>query len=372
MQRIAISPRPGWRTRVESQGLLYHDQYYTETAAYVFTEAEILRIEKATAEIFELCLEAVRSVIEKGLWAEFQIPPQYADLIAASWRDDHPSLYGRMDLALGADGSIRLLEFNADTPTSLLEAAVVQWHWLEDHKPGADQFNSIHDKLVAHLKRCAPDFHGPLHFACVEDSEEDFLTTKYLQDCAEAAGLRTAFCYMDEIGVSDAGAFIGPAGLPLSNIFKLYPWEWMFREEFGPDLLRQPGDTLWIEPPYKAILSNKALLPYLHQLFPSSPYILPAFLEEPASGSYVRKPVFGREGSNVRIVQGGRVTAESGGDYGEEGFVYQQYVPIQSFSGITPVIGSWVIGGEPAGMGIRESDGPITSNKSRFVPHYFS
>jgi glutathionylspermidine synthase len=40
-------------------------------------------------------------------------------------------------------------------------------------------------------------------------------------------------------------------------------------------------------------------------------------------------------------------------------------------AGSFPVIGSWVIGDAAAGIGIREDDGPITRNSSRFVPHYF-
>jgi glutathionylspermidine synthase len=36
-------------------------------------------------------------------------------------------LYGRFDLAYRGDGPPKLLEYNADTPTALFEAAVVQW-----------------------------------------------------------------------------------------------------------------------------------------------------------------------------------------------------------------------------------------------------
>jgi glutathionylspermidine synthase len=371
MQRLSITPRPSWRSQVEAQGLLYHDQYYTESAAYVFSEAEILNIEKATQEIFDLSLTVVDHVVKRGLWDEFQIPRQYGEWIAKSWKDDAPSFYGRLDLSVTPEGSIKLLEFNADTPTSLLEAAVVQWQWLQDHRPGADQFNSIHEKLLEHMRVCKADFHGPLHFACVADSEEDFLTVKYLQDVATQAGIRTAFCYMHEIGVSESGAFTGADSLPISNIFKLYPWEWMMREEFGPDLIRSGDDTLWIEPPYKAILSNKMLLVYLHLLFPNSPYILPAQTESTPAYDHVRKPIFGREGSNTSIMAGGNSLEETSGDYGEEGFICQKYAPLPDFDGWHPVVGSWLIGGAPAGIGIRESRSRITDNRSQFVPHYF-
>ena len=36
-----------------------------------------------------------------------------------------------------------------------------------------------------------------------------------------------------------------------------------------------------------------------------------------------------------------------------------------------PVLGSWVIDGTAAGIGIRESATPVTDNLSAFVPHLF-
>jgi glutathionylspermidine synthase len=76
-----------------------------------------------------------------------------------------------------------------------------------------------------------------------------------------------------------------------------------------------------------------------------------------------------REGANVSVVVEERRVAETGGDYGEEGFVFQQFVaPVNDQH---PIIGSWVIDGASAGMGIRESSALVTDNLSRFVPHFF-
>jgi glutathionylspermidine synthase len=44
---------------------------------------------------------------------------------------------------------------------------------------------------------------------------------------------------------------------------------------------------------------------------------------------------------------------------------------LPEFVGRYPVIGAWIVGDEPAGIGIREDDTPITRNTSRFIPHYF-
>jgi glutathionylspermidine synthase len=121
------------------------------------------------------------------------------------------------------------------------------------------------------------------------------------------------------------------------------------------------------------LLSNKGILPVLWELFPDHPYLLAASFERPAAGAdWVKKPLLGREGSNVTLHRAGRELG-TGGDYGKEGFVYQDVGPLKDFEGMYPVVGSWVIGhaegDSAAGIGIRESDTPITTNLSRFVPH---
>jgi glutathionylspermidine synthase len=374
VKRLSISERPNWQQTVESQGFLFHSTdtpYWNESACYEFRETEILAIERATNELFELCMEAVQHVIDRKRYAEFHIPAEYGELIEFSWDNDLPSLYGRFDLAY--DGQqIKMLEFNADTPTSLLEASVIQWFWLQDYDKHKDQFNSIHDRLLAHLREIKPYMLSPeLHFSCVRDSTEDYMTVAYLMDCAQQAGYHPNFLYVDEIGYNDASQqFQGVQNEHIRNIFKLYPYEWMIHEEFGPKLIADREKTYWIEPAWKMILSNKMILRVLWELFPYHPHLLETSLA-PLAGDYVRKPKLSREGANVTLMKSGRVLAETGGDYGEEGYVYQRYFPIPAFDGRTPVLGSWVIGGEAAGMGIREAGGPITDNLSRFVPHFF-
>jgi len=377
MQRIAIKPRQDWQNKIKEQGFLFYDlvAYYQEDRAYVFTLDEVNQIELATNKLFEMCMDVVAYVIEHELWDEFFIPREYAALIKWSWENDKPSFYGRFDLAYN-NGQIKLLEFNADTPTSLLESSVIQWYWLQDYNPGLDQFNSIHEKLIAHLQDCkAYMLPGKLYFSCVQESLEDRMTVGYLEDVAAQAGISTDFIYIDDIGIDAKEQFVTPDGIPLRNVFKLYPYEWLFREAFGPYLNSNRDTCYWIEPAYKAILSNKMLLKYLYELFPDSPYLLPCQFIQPGEevkmpGDYVLKPVFSREGANVSIVRAGKVVEESSGDYGEEGFMCQQYVALPNFEGKTAVIGSWVIGGEAAGMCVRESETMISGNTGKFCPHF--
>jgi len=375
MERLASTPRPDWEKTVESQGFLFHTTdegpYWNEEACYHFTSAEIDTIDEAAASLNDLCLAAVEVVVDKGMWDDFNIPPAYRDWLKQSWRTDELTVVGRFDFAYDGSGPPKLLEYNADTPTSLLEASVIQWHWMKELHPDADQFNSIHEKLIDAWKRVkAERVHmDRVDFAAVAGCIEDFMTVNYLRDTAMQAGIDTAYMDIEAIGWNPGRrGFVDAAERPLLNVFKLYPWEWMLQEEFGPHLV-EPG-TQWLEAPWKVLLSNKAILAVLWQLFPDNPYLLPASLTE-MPGDVVIKPRQAREGANVRILRSGQPVAETKGTYTGP-FVWQRYQPIKTFDGCTPVIGAWMVNGNSCGIGIREDDGLITGNFSRFVPHYFT
>lgn len=369
MIRHTVVPRKNFKEITESQGLLWAEGYYNEDATYQFSMNEILHLEKATADVFAMCEVVMNAVVEdSNLLNKFYIPQPFHDLIRQSWLEDDFSLYSRFDLAYNAvTGDIKVLEFNADTPTSLLEASVIQWFWLQDFDRHKDQFNSLHEKLLAHFRVGRSYLSTQLTFLCLTESREDYVTTAYLQSLAQEAGFRTLLKDIGDLAVdAEAGIFEEPG-----DIFKLYPWEWMFTEDFAPYLLSDQ-QTKWIEPAYKAVWSNKFLMVLLHRFFPDSPYILRADTQPGDLRNFVKKPVFSREGANVSIVKDGRTVAETDGDYGQEGYIYQEYFEIPQHSGYTPILGSWIVGGEPAGIGIRESAGLITDNKSTFVNHFIS
>ena len=315
------------------------------------------------------CLDAIQHVIDTKRYDALKIAPALVPAIEWAWEAEPPSIYGRFDFAM-VDGIPKLLEYNADTPTTLLESAVVQWHWLQECLPGRRQFNSIWEALVEFWTWCREnDFlkGDRVHFAC-GTATEDVMTTATLQDAAREAGLLTEMLRMEDIGW-DGRRFVDLQNQAIRTVFKLYPWEFLLREEFARPLMGTYRDVQWIEPIWKAMLSNKAILALLWELFPTSPYLLPAYLDGPRDLSrYVRKPIFGREGANVSIY-GAESEATMPGTYGREGFVFQGFAPLPDFGGNRPVVGSWVVDGESVGIGIREADGPITGNLSRFVPH---
>jgi glutathionylspermidine synthase len=374
MQRIAITPRNNWQKTVEGLGFGFHTTdvpYWDESAYYTFTMPEIEKLENATAELWDMCLQAVQHVIDNNLFNQFMIPPFMAQHITDTWNNDAPAIYGRFDFCYDGKGDPKLLEFNADTPTSIFEASIIQWFWLKDFDEPKDQFNSMHEKLIDYWKYLK-DYLYPnkLYFTCVKDNLEDFTTTAYLQDCAMQGGLETAFIYINEIGWDNNNRyFVDLDNQPIRNIFKLYPYEWMIDEEFGQNLVADEVKANWIEPSWKMILSNKAILPILWQLFPYHKNLLPAYFTRSNLKDYVKKPLLSREGANITIVENEKLIANSDGDYGAEGFIFQELCKLPNFDGNFPVIGSWVIGQQPAGMGIRESNTLITDNVSRFIPH---
>ncbi|MFG6446371.1 glutathionylspermidine synthase family protein [Microbacterium sp. P06] len=402
MRRTDMTPRPAWRERCDEVGFSFYDlaseggrPYWNESAAYVFTAAEIDLIESATQELFDRCMDAVEFVVRQGRFDEFGIPPALHELVRASWDDDDPTVYGRFDLAYdGGDsgpGTVTLLEFNADTPTSLVETAAAQWQWLDDLRsagtlpPGADQFNSLHERLMEqwdHLRRArwglAPG--ARLHLASLHDSGdgelivEDFDTVAYMAETAKAAGFDPKLIFMEDLRWSvERHLFIDGDDEPVKHIFKLYPWEWMIAEQFGNFLPFSRETTQWVEPAWKLLLSNKQLLVVLWELFPEHPNLLPAYTGAgPLLGRpYVSKPRLGREGANVTVYNGdGMVVASQPGSYGEEGLIFQRRARFAPIAGKTAVIGSWIVGETPAGIDLRETSGPITGDLAEFVPHY--
>ena len=376
MERIVSTPRPNWVEAVEARGLKWHTgatPYWSEDAYYRFSTDEIDSIERGTNELHERCLEAVQHVIDERRYAELKIPEHAIPLIERTWKEEPPSIYGRFDLAFDGKSPPVMLEYNADTPTSLLEASVIQWDWLEALHPVADQFNSIHERLVGLWRQMIPYLGasralGPLvHFSSMDDIE-DGMTTAYLAETAVQAGLRAELVAVGDIGWDpDAREFVDASNRRIENLFKLYPWEWLIHEPFAQFIAK--ADTQFIEPAWKMILSNKGILAILWDLFPGHANLLPAYLDEPQGMfEYAKKPLLSREGANVTI-HTMKEHLESSGEYGAEGYVFQQLAPIPEIEGRRPIVGSWIVGQEASGMGIRESEGWVTGNTSRFVPH---
>lgn len=381
MRRLKVDPRENWQDIARSKGFNFHhvngDLYWDESVCYAFSLREIEEdLEGPAQELADMCLDLVAEAVEsERILEQLAIPPHFWDMTRDSWRRNEPSLYGRFDFGYDGKGPAKLYEYNADTPTSLYEGAYFQWLWLEDAiRQGilpaqADQFNSIQEALIETFGLFQVD--GLLHLASVKGTEEDRATVEYLRDCAVQAGLDTKQIYMEDILADSQGQFMDADQEPIYWLFKLYPWECMLGDDFG---LLLPGcDTTFVEPPWKMILSNKGLLPLLWERHRGHPNLLPAWFHKPGqtplSDSYVIKPLFSREGANIRVINHGEEIFSSPGEYGKEGHIAQALHYPPNFEGQGPVLGLWIVNNNSRGLSIREDSSPITGDLSRFVPH---
>lgn len=416
MQRVAMAERPDWKAAADAQGFRFHsmhgEPYWDETSAYVFTLDEIERdLEDPATELHAMCLDLVDRVVRSdALLQRFDIPRVHWDLVAESWARRDPALYGRFDFIHcggAADGTptpgpAKMIEYNADTPTSLFESAAFQWTWLEECRAqgllpdGADQFNLIYESLVARIADIFPagtDIHFASHGG-PEANPEDYATTEMIAYAARDAGMGAHYTAMEAIGLTVDGQFADSERRVIGTLFKLYPWESMLREPFAADI--SASRCRFLEPPWKAILSNKAMLPLLWQMHEGHPNLLPAAFEDDllnpgtrldasisdatrdALGkASVTKPLFSREGASITIREDGTVIeAAADRSYDAHPRIVQAYHPQPVYGGedgtpgMRPVLGLWVVGDTACGLGVREDASRITQDLSRFKPHY--
>ncbi len=380
MKRIAIVERGDWRAQAAEYGFRFHtidgQRYWDERAYYAFSLRQIERdLEDPSAELHAMAMGLLDEIVaSEALMQRLAIPPAFRDWIADSWRRREPHLYGRLDLAYDGRGPAKLYELNYDTPTSLFESAFFQWQWLEDQRAqgrlpdDADQFNSIHEALLERFAALAGGLPPPLYFAAVRDSEEDQGTVAYLRDCAAQAGVGGELIAIEDIGLSSDGRYTDLDDTVIGALFKLYPLEDMFAERFGQAL---PGSGLrLLEPPWKALLSNKGILPLLWERHRGHPNLLPAVFDDGTTlpPGWVRKPLHSREGANIALHLDDGSVLESDGPYAGP-YIRQQAHPLPAFEGRYPMVGSWIVGDRACGIGIREDDGPITRDSARFLPH---
>lgn len=378
MQRLSISPRANWQAIAAQQGFVYasadNSPYWDESVYYAFSLKQIEDdLEAPTVELYEMIIDLVGRIIARDDWmVDCGIPLQAWAMIRESWSEQDPSLYGRFDFAYDGQSPAKMLEFNGDTPTSLYEAGYFQWHWLNDRlkdgtfPAGTDQFSSIHERLIA---RFGGTVQGQLALTSIRE-DEDWATLSYLAHCAENAGHSAKLIDIETIVLDDLGRLTGPNGNGFDTLFKLYPWEWIHNEPLNQAFSNR--SIRYLEPAWKLVASSKGILPLLWQHHRGHPNLLESYFESDAAHTslkaYARKPVFSREGANTFVTDGTR-SSQMGGFFGSQPCVRQAYAPLFTDGRIHAVIGSWIIGDESAGIGIRETENLITDNTARFIPH---
>ena len=379
MKRVPIAPREDWKDKAQEAGFgfhtMYEEPYWSDDLMYEFTLDQIENdIEDVSNELHRMCLTAVDEIVKSDTQMQrLGIPAKTMDVIRKSWNAGDRHLYGRFDFAYDGTGPAKMLEYNADTPTSIFEAAYFQANWLVDQTEagrlpkGTDQYNFLQESLVEAFT-CFPK-NRIFHFACWTDNIEDAGTTAYLADCARQAGYETKMVDIQQIGVDAQGRYTDQDDITIDLCFKLYPWEDMLRERY----VRFLKPSVFVEPIWKSIISNKGFLALLWEMNQGHPNLLETHIESEMKAPWpkdcVIKPFLSREGQNVIIMQDGKILEEAEGDYESGDRIVQERAKLFVENGRHAILGSWVIGDRACGLGIREDSGLITKDMSRFVPH---
>lgn len=379
----AVYEEMGWGYFLSPEGNAYLTDEIVEVSA-----AERDAFYSAGNQLYERFVEAAEYVLDHDLLHTLGIPPNLYELIEYTWEDDrHLHLYGRFDLAGGTDGlPLKVLEFNADTPTSVPETAIIQWAQLRANGIAEDrQFNFLYEALVDNFKRLKqlnPGREPAILFSTLEGAPEDDHNVELLQTAAREAGFETAFRYVDEVIFSEInGIFIADEEGNTTQYpfwFKLIPWEYIALDE--PEMLRiltkivTRGLAIVLNPAYTMLFQSKAIMAHLWDLFPKDPLLLETSLIEPIGRHnypFVEKVVLGREGANVAIFdkEGLPETARKG-DYEGQIKVYQALAQLPRDDKGNYYQAGVFFAYETCGLGFRRSGHRIIDNAAQFVGHW--
>jgi glutathionylspermidine synthase len=392
-RRSNITPRLDWQSHLEIAGVSYHTNedgsaYWDETVCYRFEKTEAETIRDATRELQRVAMLAVDHVIRNPalITERFGLPQAYVPYLQRSWLRRDPNIVARLDLAYDPDTrAVKLIEYNADATGLVLEMNA-QAEWKRAFMPNAKQLNSLDAKLTARYQNLHSGLTDrTLHFVSLGGkpdeenpdrgwSEEEFNTCLYMMKKAADAGFETHWMHIEDVQHNRIEGFIDLDYNPIKNLVKLYPWDWTIADD--PEATMTEDRTRVIEPVWTTILSNKAILPILWELFPDHPNLLPTFFGDTSdltlneSGNYFVKPITSRWGSNIRYVRDHEVIEATEGRYADKPLIYQAAGVVPQFDGQHVVIGSFVVGDQPAGIILRESESAIVRGESRVVPHY--
>lgn len=360
---------------------------YLVSDLLIISDAERDAFYHAGNRLYECFTEAGEYIVRQRLLDKLAIPRNLHELIYLSWEDErHLHLFGRFDLAGGIGGlPLKLLEFNADTPTSLPETAIIQWGQLEANGiPEERQFNFVYDALLENfrrLKKLNPDREPYILFSTLRDAPEDDNNVSLLSEAAREAGFQTAFRYIDEVVFSEVeGIFTQESANRYQKYpfwFKLIPWEYIaFDEPQLCDILTKivrRDEAIILNPAYTMLFQSKGILKYLWDLFPNEPLIPEATFTEPIGRSdfpFVQKVFFGREGSNVTIYDEIGLPLEvRGGEYEHQPSVFQQRVDLAQDAAGQYYQAGIFFAYEACGLGFRRSPSRIIDNGAQFVGH---
>lgn len=351
------------------------------------TQDEANAYYEAANELYDMFINAAQHIIDNNLFHEVGIPYNLVDIIKDSWENDvHWHFYGRFDFAGGIDGKpIKLIEFNADTPTALFETAIIQWALLKQNNMDENlQFNNVFEALKENFKRLVTlsedtskfdEYYDgwKILFSSIAGNIEDEITTRFIELCAKEAGYETEFAYVDEVEFNDEeGIFYNDVNYEFW--FKLIPWENIAIDEGELAIILKNiiknQKAIILNPAYTLLFQTKGILKILWDLYPNHPLLLEASNEPLIGKKMVRKPVLGREGANVAIFdEDGKKILEESGDYADQKQIYQEFYEFNKDKDGNSYQAGVFFAYEGCALGYRKG-GEILGNFAKFVGHY--
>ncbi len=385
MKLLNLTPRADWIEKIRAAGCanpVYESDDgsshndWEESRAYSFTSLEIQRLKDATASVTDALMATVDAALNNSHVMDLMgIPPQTQKLMLNSWKAKHRNLAMRFDWSFGGS-TPKLLEANVDAMHGYVLGGPAQLGWLAEVFPDKNQWNDIELCLEKAFRNIGVKRVG---ISAAAGDQAMINEAQLLLKMAKKAGLDASYLDLEQIGYNrtenvytDVDNSIFEGLVTMMGIGDIVDTE--FAE---PWFSNSPPKGIFYEPLWVLGLSSKASLAWLWDQNPDHPNLLPTFLEvdervEQLGDTYVRKPFWGEDGANIQFVENGEVTLVQKDALAstphESEWVRQAYCPLPSFDGHRPLVSTWVIGGQPAGLSIREG-GAITDYFSPVVPH---
>ncbi len=335
------------------------------------------RLKRISGEMHSLFLHATDYVLQDASRLErFNIPASIWPKIQESWNNRRNQMItGRLDFAVTPNG-IKVYEYNADSASCHMETGIVQGKWARyaGCDVGWDPGSELYERLVQAWRQS--DAKGLVHILRDENPEEKYHAL-FMQEVMEAAGLKCkVLINFEGLRWADDGNMLDADGEPINWVWKTWAWETaldQIRAECEEDEERlrdyEPGrrkdwaprlvdvllrkNVMVYEPLWTLIPSNKAILPVLWELFPNHPVLLQSSYdldEKLQESGYVIKPIVGRCGANITLIdKNSTVLEETGGAFDKQNQMYQELYPLPCVDNLNIQISTFTVSGTYAG-----------------------
>lgn len=398
MKRVSVSLRDDADNKAFESGVFKAERslpngeiYRTwdESSAYIITRNEVDTILDKAVNIVNMGREAVDFLLD-GEWGTLGLPIPVFEYARNSFDDQEIELFTRYDFAYLGNGQIKLVNIEADAPSLLVETAEAQRKWLWDkfaqkakqHK--VTQLNSIPEmtkSAFGQLYKMSPE--GNFHILDSESTRgKEWFASSYIKNLAEKAGWDIGRVRLKDLSWDNQQKrWEDHAENKINGVYKQLPWDMLFDHMLMREIVAHSQNLERIfEPAWKTILSSRAIMPALHELYPRSALISPASLSrsKKLGEDIVAAPMLRSASRNeVGTLKGRRFTAwgEDIKDFrNQKSMIYRKLEIPKRFKdsnggGQFTYLSIFTVAGNIAGLGIQETKLPLLGQHSTFKPH---